>query len=242
MLPKRRWGTKRRWGYGVWVIAGGVIAVPELIAASNVDLPWFSTISAAVGHLERYHTWVELLVVAAIVFLVFSLVRLSPELEPNGTEPKPGRTPGGRLTLSSHADAAARGRFDDDQAQLVFALAAATSVALVALATWAAVTWWDDEPNHFHPAFVLYGLLFLLWLVVPSLVAFFGGRDVPFPTLFRSISNLEDWLKKRRWRHNLGPLTAWVVSYVILAGLVILLLHLTLFPYPDITHIIDPTG
>ena len=54
--------------------------------------------------------------------------------------------------------------------------------------------------------------------------------------------NLEQWLEQARLPWNLGPLLAWFVTYVILAGLVILLIHLTLYPYPDITHILNPKG
>ena len=39
-----------------------------------------------------------------------------------------------------------------------------------------------------------------------------------------------------------SPLLGWLVAYVIAAGIVILLLHLTLYPYPDITRIINPKG
>ena len=230
--------TRRRLGYLVWGIAGGVIAVPELIAASGGGFLPFTTISAATGHLERYHNWVELLVVAAIVFFVFSLVRVSPNA---AWAAKPGRTPGGRLTMQGHAPPKAREDFDEEEAERSFVIAAVLALALVAVATWAAVEWWDDK-RHFHPSYVLYGLLFLLWLVIPSLVAFFGGPDVQFPTLFRTVRNLEEWLAKSSLPYNLGPMLAWFVAYVILAGLAILLLHLTLYPYPDITHIIDPKG
>ena len=50
------------------------------------------------------------------------------------------------------------------------------------------------------------------------------------------------WMWEMWWRWSLGPTTAWVVAFVILWGLVVLLLHLTLYPYPDITHIVDPNG
>jgi hypothetical protein len=230
--------TRRRLGYLVWGVAGGVIAVPELIAAAGGGFLPFTTISAATGHLERYHNWVELLVVAAIVFFVFSYLRVSPD---TARIAGPGRTRGGRLSMMERVDPEAREDFDEAEAERTFVVAAVLALALVALATWLAVEYWDDK-RHFHPAFVLYGLLFLLWLVVPSLVAFFGGPEVQFPTLFRTVRNLEEWIARARLPWNLGPMLAWFVTYVILAGLVILLLHLTLYPYPDITHIINPKG
>ena len=232
--------TNRRLGYLIWGVAAAVIAIPELLAAAGAGLGFlhFKTISETTGHLERYHPWVELVVVAGIVFFAYSYFRTSPHAD---ERPNLGRTRGGRLTMDDHADHDARERFDRDEPTRIFLVAAAVVLVGVALATLAAIKWWDDE-RHFHPSYVLYGLLFLLWLVIPSLVAFFGGPDVQFPTLFRTVRNLEEWLAKSSLPYNLGPMLAWFVAYLILAGLVILLLHLTLYPYPDITHIIDPKG
>jgi len=50
-------------------------------------------------------------------------------------------------------------------------------------------------------------------------LAYWFARDVPWPTLLAAITNLE-----RRWRP---------AAVVVLAGLVILLLHLALPPWPD---------
>jgi hypothetical protein len=234
--------VKRRWGYLVWVIAGVVIAVPEITAACGSALP-FTTISAMVGHLERHHTWVELLVVAAIVLAVFSTIRVRPQSRGGGGGDgvaQPQRTPGGRLTLRAPARVSAAA-FDDEEAPGWFAFAALLSLAAVTAATWAASWWWDD-PRHYQPAYVLYGLLGLLWLIVPSVLALAMATDLPFPTLFRSVANLEDWLRSRTWPLSLGPVLGWLAAYLILAGLVILLLHLAFYPYPDITHIINPSG
>jgi hypothetical protein len=232
--------TKRRLGYLIWGVAAAVIAIPELLAAAGAGLGFlhFKTISETTGHLERYHPWVELVVVAGIVFFAYSYFRTSPHAN---EQPNLARTPGGRLTMDEHADHDAREDFDDRKARGIFIAAALVVLTGVALATLAAIKWWDDE-RHFHPSYVLYGLLFLFWLVIPSFVVFFGGREVPFPTLYRTVRNLEEWLEQLRLPWNLGPLLAWFVTYVILAGLVILLIHLTLYPYPDITHILNPKG
>lgn len=246
MAPRVVSHSKRRWGYLVWVVMGGVLAVPEITAAkANRALP-FTTISEMTGHLERRHTWVELLVVASIVLAVFSITRIRPSQSgaagAGGAGPR--RTVAGRLTLRappSAATAKTTKDFDDELAPTVFVVAAVLSLVVIGVATWAATYWWYDA-RHFHPAYVLYGLLFFLWLGVPSVVALVGGRDVPFPTLFRSVANLEEWLKKQTWPWTLGPVLGWLVSYVIVAGLVILLIHLTLYPYPDITHILNPGG
>jgi hypothetical protein len=115
-------------------------------------------------------------------------------------------------------------------------VAALLACAGVAAGTWAAVEWSHDA-SHYHPAYVLYGSLALLWLVVPSVLALVAAKDVPFPTLVHSVRDLEGWL---RGRGVLGPPLAFLVGYLIVAGLAILLLHLTLYPYPDITKILNP--
>ena len=230
--------TRRRLGYLIWGVAFVVIAIPELLAAAGAGLGFlhFKTISETTGHLERYHPWVELVVVAAIVFFAYSYFHTSPHAD---ERPNLGRTPGGRLTTQQHADHDARENFDDRRARGIFLAVAAGALALVAFLTWVAVEWWDDE-RHFHPSFVLYGLLFLFWFVIPSLVVFFGKSEVPFPTLYRTVRNLEEWLASLGG--SLGPLLAWLATYVIVAGLVILLIHLTLYPYPNTTHILNPKG
>jgi hypothetical protein len=226
--------TRRQWGYVLWGIAALVIAIPELTAAVDGDtvLHHFTTISKMTGHLERLHTWVELIVVAAIVYGVLSSFREAPG------PAAPGKTRAGRLTVRPAAVGEHRQGFGSDRAPLWFAFAAIGSFILITLATLAAIKWWDDK-EHYHPSYVLYGLIGLLWLVVPGLVAFFGGKDVPFPTAFQTVANLEEWLRRKG---RFGPFLAWLVTYVIAAGLVILLLHLTLYPYPDITHILNPNG
>jgi hypothetical protein len=236
--------SRRRWGYLLWMIAGAVIGVPEITAAADNGALPFTTISAMTGHLERHHTWVELVVVALIVLAVYSTIRSSPRTQsgsPREATERPVRTPGGRLTLRTSPTARPVGTFDDGLAPALFAIAAVLSFAVVALSTWAAVEWWDDK-HHYQPAYVLYGLIGLLWIVTPSALALFLNRDMPFPTLFRTVENLEDWLREHSRPKPLGQWYAWLVTYVVLAGLTILLLHLTLYPYPDITKIINPTG
>jgi hypothetical protein len=110
----------------------------------------------------------------------------------------------------------------------------------IALASFAVANWWDDGKPHYHVGYVLYGLIGLLWIVVPSVLAFALAKDIPFPTFYRTVNNLEDWLASRK--RGAGPTLAWLTSYLILTGLVILLLHLTLYPFPNITKILNPHG
>ncbi|MGZ4413555.1 MAG: hypothetical protein ACXVRZ_04130 [Gaiellaceae bacterium] len=71
--------TKRRWGYLVWVVGASVILVPELIAAFAAGWLPFTTISKMTGHLERRHDVLELVVVALLVWVIYSTVRVPPQ-------------------------------------------------------------------------------------------------------------------------------------------------------------------
>ena len=73
-------------------------------------------------------------------------------------------------------------------------------------------------------AYVMYGLIAVFCIVVPSALAYWA-TDVPFPTLFKTISNLE-----KLWRP---------IAIVIVAGLAVLLVHLAFYPWPDIAHILQ---
>ncbi len=236
--------AKRRWGYLVWVIGASVILVPEFIAAFGAGGLPFTTISKMTGHLERRYAVIELAVVALLVWVVYSTVRVPPRTRSGegkaAGDPNPVRTAGGRLTVRARGPKATAD-FDDEAAPL-FWLAAVAALAVIALASFAAATGWDDGKPHYHVGYVLYGLLALLWIIVPSLLAYAVGKDVPFPTFYRTVANFEDWLAGRPWRLSLGPTLAWLVSYLILAGLVILMLHLTLYPFPSITKILNPHG
>jgi len=72
--------------------------------------------------------------------------------------------------------------------------------------------------------YVLYALIGIFWILVPGLLAYKLKRDVPCPTVFATIGNLE-----RRF-HRLAS----VVAIVIAAGLATLLIHLTFYPWPAI--------
>lgn len=141
-------GKKRRWGYAVWIVAGAVIGVPEIWAAADGDDLPFATISETIGHLERHHPWVELVVVALIVLAVYATTR----------KPAAGaaQTPAGRLTLRTPPQKPSA-VFDDEDAPWLFGVGALAARALVAGLTWLAAARWDD-PHDYHAGYVLYGI------------------------------------------------------------------------------------
>jgi hypothetical protein len=235
----RRKGT---WGYFVWIGAAFVIVVPELLAVFGVGFG-FTTISTMTGHLERHHPWVELIVVGVIVFVVFSLLKLSPRNDTKRNPDEPQRMASGRLTVNPEPPKKAKtaDAYNEEDAPAWFMIAAILFTLVVVAATWAVDYWFDDVDN-IRTAYVLYGLLAVGWLVIPTLIVFFTKADAPFPTLFRTVESFQEWLQGLRLPMKLGPSLAWAVGYIVVTGLVILLLHLTLYPYPNITKILNPTG
>ncbi|QIS11628.1 hypothetical protein [Nocardia arthritidis] len=197
------------WGYVMWGLAGIAIAIPEFAAIFRVG-PW-PTISATIGHLADQHDWVRLIVVFVIVVVAYYAVgqlRGDPEV--------PRIVAGKQLT--------ANGRVTTDLAavryvnmEVYLLLAAASYIVGMAFA----ITDRRMNPDSYLGAYVLYGLIALMWVIVPSVLALFR-REVPFPTLFRTIGYLE-----RR---------AHPVAAVLLALLVILLLHLAFYPWPGVLN------
>jgi hypothetical protein len=190
---------------------GVVIAVPEIWAAVD-DVAW-PTISGTVAYLEYWHPWVAPIVVGLIVWGALSSVRIrrdgvqvltaNPE-EDAGRELR--RTPEGRLTIAKEWKPIRPWIY------VPVALAIVIGLALVA---------YIDRPHDkILLGEVLYGSIALLWVVVPSVLAFFLGRSAPFPTLFQTAKDLEG-----HWE---------LVAAMIAALLTILLIHIVLYPWPSI--------
>ncbi|MET9488514.1 hypothetical protein [Nocardia sp. NPDC006630] len=196
------------WGYLMWGLAGLAIAIPEL--ASVFRLANWPTISSTIGHLQAQHAWVRLIVVFVIVVLAYYAV---PQLTMN-PDPAPSSVGGRPVT--------ANGRITTNNApvQLLgvgyLVLAAVVFVFGVLFAAGAR----HMDPNTYVGAYVLYGLIALVWVVIPGVLSLVFSRDVPFPTLFRTIGYLE------RRAH---PFAA-----VLLALLVVLLIHLAFYPWPRV--------
>jgi hypothetical protein len=203
---------RERWGYGVWGLMAGVIALFEIWAAAGAP-PW-PTISATVGHLEAQWSFVALIVVALIVLgaahaLTYAWPGVGPLLaRPN--RPRRGRTKTGRITMSPTPD-------DDAFLELSPYIYFPISLAIVIGGAWWIIGASNDK---WLRGYIIYGLIAAMFAIIPNLIALFLKTDVPFPTLFRTIADLE-----RRWHP---------VALVILVGLVILLIHLALYPWPRI--------
>ena len=222
-IERREW-----WGYGVWGLVALVIAIPEISAAWHV-VPW-PTISGTVGHLEYRWSWVALIVVALVVAAGFHAVRypVAPKSDP---APDAGgrnlRTMNGRLTKvkappTREAPEARTEVVPAPKLSIVWFVVAVAIVVTTSLGTSLVV----DPANPFMLAYVLYGLIGFLFIVIPSVLAYWFEKDVSFPTLFWTLTALE---------RRVHP-----VAVAVYALLVILLLHLAFYPWPGIFHVLQP--
>ena len=206
--PEARDG-RTGWGYLMWGLAALFIAVPELLAAWR-KAPW-PTISATVGHLEGRWSWVALIVTAVIVVAAYYGFHQARKTGPHGRR----RNTSGRLTNAP----AGNGEIGEALARGYMIFAALVAVAGGLLA-WVLTPHGSPENTQFLGAYILYPLIVLFWVVIPSVAAAFFKKDVPFLPLFRTVRHLEE---RAHW-----------FAVVVMAGLVILLIHLTFYPWPGI--------
>ncbi|HZT46007.1 MAG TPA: hypothetical protein VFA24_07485 [Gaiellaceae bacterium] len=199
--------SRELWGYGVWGLAGAVIAGPELWAAVEGDASDWPTISGTVGYLEYWHPWVAVVVLGTLVWAAFHAVRYEAERAAAETpETSLRRTGGGRMTMA-----------DDVRGLNAVAYFVVAFAALAGAVVWS----YADRPHdRYRLGEVLYGGIAVLLVAGPSLLALLAGRDVPFPTLFATVQALE-----RRVR---------AVAVVVSAGIAVLLVHLALYPWPAV--------
>jgi len=262
--------TKRRWGYVVWAVALGFVFIPEILAAvplTESQLP-FPTISRMTGHLEYEHAEWEIAPTMLIVFVLLSLLRVPPKEAGQHTPEKiaarkaqgdvrPQRSPGGRLTVAPTAKTAEQ--FDNEEVSrdIWFAVRSLGAALAIVGITLLALRHWPNQyvgtgdarkklPNY-HVAYFLYGSIGFFWLFLPSVTTFVAGKDAEFPSLFRTVINLEEWLAGRGdpqhpWLERIGKAAAWTLSFLLVWGMVFLMLHLTFYPFPNITHILNHGG
>ena len=205
---RRREAARLLSGYVVWGLTGSAIAVPELWAALDGEhVPW-PTISGTVGYLEYWHDWVAVIVIAVLVWGGCDALLRWPRHRGGGRgEPRPGRfTLGGRDT-----------QLLSRIGTIAYYVVAVGSVIAGALVVHALRP--DDK---FLLGEVLYGLMALFGVVVPALFALLWAKEVPFTPLSETIQHLVERVR---------PL-----AIVVAAGIVVLLVHLALYPWPAVTR------
>jgi hypothetical protein len=200
-------GEREWWGYGVWLFVGLVFGVPESWA--GITSPPWPALSDTIGHLEELWHPVRVIVVALIVFAAYHVVRYPPgrtgEIAAREGTPKRRRTSCGRFARGGAAGAVP---------VLVYFPVAVGVVAGGSVL--AAIT----TSGAFVLGYVIYGLIAIFLVLIPNALAFWFATEVPFPTLSRTVANLQ-----RRW---------CPAAMVIVAGLAVLTFHLVFFPWPDI--------
>jgi hypothetical protein len=196
---------RETWGYVIWGLVGAVIAVFEIWSLTGK--PPFPSISSTVGELEKEWSGTKAIVVALIAAALVQVATFPP-LRDDFTERTAGlrRTPNGRLTKA-----------EDGMAEEVIGAGVYTAAATAVVAVATILTWQGNAPKHVVGE-VLYGGIALFLLLIPNLLAYFTKRDIPFPTLFRTVHNLEG-----RWHPTV---------LVIWPGLAVLAVHLVAYPWP----------
>jgi hypothetical protein len=211
--------SRERWGYFVWGSVAAIVAIPELWAAVWTGGPW-PTISGTVGHLEELWSPTAIFPVVVIVVAAAHALRYAWAERPAVAEV--GRTDGGRLIRGKPAEEPMAAERERPSLWGYVYLGGALVCVLVPSVLVAILSTDTTEHTRWILGYVIYGLIAVFCVVLPSLVAYLFGKDAPFPTLFRTIADLESRV------HAIGM--------VILAGLAILLIHLALYPWPAVPH------
>jgi hypothetical protein len=201
---RRRESVRLILGYVVWGLTGAAIAFPEIWAAVDSDSVPWPTISGTVGYIEYWHDWVAVIVIGVLVWGAFYALRRSRSQE------EERRTPAGRFTLREPK----REPIQTVGAILYYAFALGAVIAgpLIVL---------EVRPHDkYLLGEVLYGLIGFFGILVPSAVALLYGKDIPFTTLFATLQHLEEKVR--------------LLAIVVAAGIVVLLLHLALYPWPSV--------
>jgi hypothetical protein len=208
-------GATEKWGYGFWLFLGLVFGVPESWAGL-ANPPW-PALSDTVTHLDALWPPTAVIVVALMVFVAYYFVRVpvSQDGSPAGTRlgfgrsagPGTGRTYNGRLSRTPANISPVPALI-----YVPLALAAITAGSIIAAVASGGDFWVEG--------YVIYGLIAIFLVIIPNLLAYWFAREVPWPTLLATVTSLE-----RRWRP---------AAVVVLAGLVILMLHLAVPPWPDL--------
>lgn len=208
---------RRAWGYVFWGFMGLVILIPELAAAKNPkEVPW-PTISGTIGYLEYWHPWVALIVIGAITWWALHVVEFGPEKRPvlgididENRQKRYVNTPGGWSTRAEQLKPLSK------RIGLIYMLIAFLAVVVPSLSV-ALVIRPDDE---YLLGEVLYGFIFVFWILIPLYLGY-RGRDVPWPTLFETF---RDFAHLERFK---------VIATLIAGGIIVLLIHLVLYPWPS---------
>lgn len=200
--------AREAWGYGLWLFVGIVFAIPEAWAGFGSP-PWPS-LSITVAHLETLWPGTRVVIVAVIVLLVFQAVGYPFRHAGEGTSSTGQRT----------AVRTERGRLTRQAGDVPVISTVGYFLAALAITAGGSLLAANASSDPYVLGYVIYSLFWIFLVGVPNALAYFCARDFAFPTLFRTVADLES-----RWR---------LAAVAAVFALVILALHLVFFPWPNI--------
>jgi hypothetical protein len=206
-------------GYIFWGPVAFVIAFFEIGAATakwwKEGEPDWPTISATVGHLETVYHVSGVFVVGVIAMAGFYALTWG------ATAP----------TAAGAADAESAKTGEVNWREFlgvgtygILAVWILTSLTFVALTVF--VTVGPPETTVFRVGYALYGSLLVWGIIVPLFLQRFARGTVRFPNLFQTIKFLREHFR--------------TLAVIVVAGLSVLVIHLALYPWPDVPH--ESTG
>jgi len=225
-LPWNWWATlKSKWAAGkaltkpqrrafaFWVPVGLVFGAVELAGvlsgAFRNFIPW-PTFSTTIGHIEDSASWVGVIVVGVIAMVAYRAVNHdSEEKRTSHGRVIPPNVVKGSIKLVDIKAPVHAFRYDW---VFVFTVTAVVAFAVNRL--------WSDEKLVL--GYSIYGSLLVFGIVIPSLLVQVAHRDARFPSVWIPVAILRDRFP--------------VTPYLLVGGLAILVIHLALYPWPDITR------
>lgn len=222
------WSTffedKLKVGYLAWGLVGLVIAIPELFAAIVSRSPW-PTISGTVGHLESRWAFVAVIVVSLIVGLAARIASVViPLLITSASQGDASPT---AQSLAADAVASELDRVSGTSAiesgawrrHFVFTYFPG-AIVVIALAGYIGS---QSSSNRWILGYVIYGLIAVFGIIIPSILTHVKSfPNPPFTDIFVTITALFTY---KRW-----------IASIVVVGLVVLLIHLAFYPWPDVFH------
>lgn len=225
-LPWNWWATlKSKWAAGkplsrperrafaFWVPVGLVFGAVELAGvlsgAFRNFIPW-PTFSTTIGHIEDTASWVGVIVVGVLAMVAYRAAT---------HDSKEDRTPHGRVIPRSAAYADIK-PVDIKAPVHAFRYDWFFVFTVTAFVAFVVNRFWSDEKLVL--GYSIYGSLLVFGIVIPSLLVQVARRDARFPSVWIPVAILRDRFP--------------VTPYLLVGGLAILVIHLALYPWPDITR------
>lgn len=207
--PGRLSEDERR-GFAFWVPVALAIGAVELAGALSGAfrnfIPW-PTISSTIGHLEEGASWVGVVVVAVIAMVAYGSVQKRAAARTDQPEAAPPDTR--ELKQVDFTKPVVRH----------FHYSWPTVLLATGLTAWLVHSFDDGK---YVLGYAIYGSFLVFGVLVPSALARWQKTKVRFPALPLTLGALSTRF----------PAT----TMVVVAGLAILVIHLALYPWPDLTR------